>query len=181
MFQTIVSYCIGMFKLYFTIYCVLQCYVMSAIELDVELKSFDELAYENWPVYSIVDKLPYLLDEHMKMSFENEFNNWLGESEKLNTNVGISQQTMVQSLTDFRTPEEINEYFLECDVDGNGLIDIVEFVVCRGYYDSNTNPYGLSEYDFLESIIIHDYEEKRNDPNVQLPGYKYDEDGIIID
>jgi hypothetical protein len=149
-------------------------------------------AYERWPSFSLLEKLPYLLDERMKVSFKIEYDQWIARNKDsadvsaegasaMTPPTGIQFRTMVDHLSEFLSEEDVVQYFKDCDSDRSEAIDLTEYVVCRGIYDAYANPHGIGEYDVLESILIHDFEEKMNDPNARLPGYKYDENGIIID
>lgn len=150
---------------------------------DIPLHSMDEDIYQRWPSLSLEEKLPYLLDTITKATFTTEYEKWLSYEGTPGTEgeEGFTEETMLEQLKEFRTEEEIAKYFRECDTDHNYRINYLEFIVCRGWYNSYAEPLGLGEYDVLESIVINDYEEKRNDPNYYIPGYKYDENGIIID
>mmetsp|Transcript_63211 Transcript_63211/g.124503 ORF Transcript_63211/g.124503 Transcript_63211/m.124503 type:complete len:172 (-) Transcript_63211:127-642(-) len=154
-----------------------------ATTVDIDIQNITEEVYQDWGTYTLPEKLPYLLDSHMKASFAAEFDTWLsyhknsGETVQREIDVGVLQSR----LSEFITEEEIQHYISECDVNLNKHIDIMEYVLCRGDYNSYFTPNGHSEYDMLESIIINDYEEKRNDPNFMIPGVIYDENGIIVD
>jgi hypothetical protein len=162
-------------------------------EQEIALRTMDFDAYDRWPSLSLLEKLPYLLDERMIVSFRAEYDSWIARNKRVAENQtdgqagassepsGIQFLTMMEHLSEFLSESDVMQYFKDCDVDRNESIDFTEYVVCRGIYDAYANPHGISEYDFLESILIHDFEEKMNDPNVRLPGYKYDENGIIID
>lgn len=117
----------------------------------------------------------------MKSSFLVEFNK-LSKAEANGLAVSpVTIDTVTKIFGEFMQPEDFQNYFDVCDTDRNEEIDLLEYIVCRGWFDVYLHPHGLGEYDILESVIIHDYEEKRNDPTFRIPGYKYDEDGIIID
>jgi len=158
--------------------------VVSA-SFELNLKEFDEKAYHEWGMYTLEEKLPFILDASMKQSFEAEF-------EKLSLKgsnggvdplieVPVSYLTLLDIFSDFLQPEDIQLYMDTCDKTRNGEIDLLEYILCRGEFDAYLSPHGLGEYDTLESVLIHDYEEKRNDPNFRIPGLNYDEEGIIID
>lgn len=148
----------------------------TANDLDIEIRSMDETVYERWALLSLVEKLPYLLDEGLKSTLNAEYLVLAQDNDE-----GIVYQTIATKLADFHTEDSIRQYYDACDYSRNGHIDFIEYVICRGYYDTNGNEHGVNEYDILESIIIYDYEQKRNDPFVQQAMYKYDADGIIID
>lgn len=156
-------------------------YLMAAGIEDLELREFDETAYQEWTRYSIVEKLPYILDQSMKGSFIAEFDKLSKSGKDGLVTTPVNVDTVTRLFGEFMQPEDFQQYFDVCDTDKNEEIDLVEYVVCRGWFDAYLNPHGLGEYDILESVIIHDYEEKRNDPTFRIPGYKYDEDGFIID
>jgi hypothetical protein len=163
--------------------------IINEIQVDdsfIETKIFDEDAYNMWPTLGLLEKLPYILDNNMKQSFRAEYkklreNEIVYASSESSVSPGVSVNTLKNTFAEFVSPSEIDSYFKECDVDKNDSLDIIEYFLCRGSYDAMCTSHGLGEYDVLESIIIHDYEEKRNDPNFRLPGVKYDENGIIID
>jgi hypothetical protein len=158
-------------------------------ESEIALRLLDFEAYERWPSLSLQEKLPYLLDERMTVSFRAEYVGWIAKNKGaaevqengLSASTGIQFRTMVDHLSEFLSEGDVAGYFKDCDSDLSESIDFVEYVVCRGAYDAYANPHGIGEYDVLESILIHDFEEKMNDPNARLPGYKYDENGMIID
>lgn len=149
--------------------------------VDIPLKAIDEATYERWSTFTLPEKLPYLLDTTTKDSFSSEFLKWLELETSIEDLKGFTFHTMMTHLSDFRSENEVAQYFTDCDTDNDGVVDHLEFILCRGEYNPYAEPMGLNEYDVLESVLIYDYEQKRNDPNYQIPGYKYDEDGIIID
>lgn len=143
----------------------------------IELLSFDESVYESWPSLSLTEKLPYLLDLNLHNTLRQEYLDLLGDSRM----DGITYATIAEKFADFHTVESIRQYYDNCDANKDETIEFLEYVVCRGFYDTYGNEHGINEYDYLDSIIIYDYEQKRNDPFIQQPMYEYDENGIIID
>ena len=49
-------------------------YMVLARGLDMDIKTMDEDTYQNWPHMSMLERLPYLLDDIMKTTLTNEFN-----------------------------------------------------------------------------------------------------------
>lgn len=147
-----------------------------ASDVDIQISSMDEAVYERWASLSLLEKLPYLLDQGLKSTLNVEYLALVKDGDK-----GIVYKTIAKKLTDFHTEASIRQYFDACDSNQDGYIDFIEYVTCRGYFDTNGNEHGVNEYDILESIIIYDYEQKRNDPFIQQAMYKYDADGIIVD
>ena len=157
--------------------------VTASSELD--LKEFDEKAYHEWGMYTLEEKLPYILDASMKQSFEAEFEKLSLQGSGVGVDpsieVPVSYLTLFDRFSEFLQPEDIQQYMDTCDRNKNEEIELLEYILCRGEFDAYLSPHGLGEYDTLESVLIHDYEEKRNDPNFRIPGLNYDENGIIID
>ncbi len=148
---------------------------------DLELKNFDEEAYAKWATFSLIDKLPYILDQSMRETLSSEYKRLLADVFAYSGSTSINAPSLLSRFGDFHQLNDIDLYIKACDTNKDGEIDQIEYVICRGWYDAYLNPHGLGEYDVLESIIVHDYEEKRNDPTFQIPGYVYDDNGIIID
>ena len=148
-----------------------------------DTKVIDEDAYQHWSRKTLREKLPYLIDERMKISLSDEFSRWMTfqQTRRESTDRGFSYETIEAKLSEFQTKSVIRTYFRECDVNRDEVIDKIEYIVCRGYYDATMNAHGQGEYDVLESIVIHDYEQQRSNPLIRQPFYKYDENGIIID
>lgn len=161
----------------------LYCKIVAAFVL--ELKELDEKAYQEWGLYSVEEKLPYILDTAVMRSFEAEFRklslmtsvNGVGEL----VDVPVTYHTLLNLYGEFLQPDDVQQYMEACDRDRNEEVDLLEYTICRGEFDAYLSPHGLGEFDTLESVLIHDYEEKRNDPNYRIPGLQYDENGIIID
>ncbi len=84
----------------------------------------------------------------------------------------INLETFLVLLQDFSNTKDIMKFFDDCDTIrdniGDGHIDWLEFILCRGYYDRNGRPFDVSEFDFLENIVLMDYRKMLNDPRNPL-------------
>jgi len=174
----------------------------------VVLKSMDHSIYEQWSSFSLLEKLPYILDEYLLGCYTAEYSSIhdlpilsstietsnggsgirMTNSEdisKLSNTRGIIYPQFEVYLSEFQFIDDIKSLFEECDEDGNGEIHIIEYIVCRGYYDATGNAVdGDSEFDLLESLLIEDYEEMLNKSilDEEKSGlHKFDEDGVIVD
>lgn len=151
----------------------------------IDLKQLNEPSYDNWPKFSLFEKLPYLLSTSLLQTMDFEFKNMQADTSAVTENAVvpycISREAMHLKLFGLQTTDYIEDYFNDCDTNHDNEIDFLEFIVCRSSYDGSGNKYDNSEFDILESIILHDYETLRNDPSNKLGIYKFDENGIIID
>lgn len=91
------------------------------------------------------------------------------ESETIFCDEKITLQTFLNLLQDFQNTKDIEKFFRDCDsmwynMPGDSYIEWGEYVLCRGYYDRNGRPFDISEFDFLENIVLTDYRTMLNDP-----------------
>jgi hypothetical protein len=121
--------------------------------------------YKSWPSLSLREKIPFLIDHYFLKGLHDDFMNFAISSEH---GYIITKDKLIYSLEEFQPLSTIENYFSDCDTDQNGNIAWDEYVICRGYYDKHGGAYGMSEYDYLENIIIHDFTTQLSDPNNPL-------------
>lgn len=137
--------------------------------------SLPHSTYKQWPSLSLLEKLPYLIDRSYLVDVKNSYQRLcaLTDDPSCTAERGIELKHFQQHVGEFNTAEKVAAFFKDCDslVDlgkgekGNGKVSWVEYVVCRGHYDATGNPHDVSEFDFLENIVIMDYQRILNDPN----------------
>ncbi|KAJ1438163.1 hypothetical protein B484DRAFT_444797, partial [Ochromonadaceae sp. CCMP2298] len=157
----------------------------------VELRSMDMVVYEAWQGLTLREKLPYLLDSYLQESCLTEFRALMrlqdrGDRGADSPNEGIEFGTVRDSFQEFQSEEDIISYFQACDENKNGTIDELEYIICRGDYDTAGNLYSENEYEILETIVIHDFEDMLNssmddETLSRVLGLEVDENGIIVD
>lgn len=150
--------------------------------LDIEaVEKFKTLSlphstYKQWSSLSLLEKLPYLIDRSFLVDVKNTYLHLCTLMPDTSCKEGVTLHHFLQHGSEFNTADKITAYFKDCDslVDlgqgekGNGKVTWVEYVVCRGYYDATGNPHDVSEFDFLDNIVIMDYQRILNDPNHPL-------------
>ncbi|GMH77348.1 hypothetical protein TL16_g07374 [Triparma laevis f. inornata] len=81
--------------------------------------------------------------------------------------------------------DRIEEFFQACvDADDSNECDFVSYVVARGDYDQNGNPFDNNEWEMRESMFIKGFEDAVNNPEItemelEILGMRIGEDGII--
>eukprot|EP01031_Cornospumella_fuschlensis_P034893 gene34893-42254_t len=119
--------------------------------------------YKQWPQLRVLEKLPYLIDRAYLSNVKADF---LVSAESLvpDGSKAIAKMVLQQKLQDFITETQFHTFFSYCDINNDDLLDWVEYVLCRGSYDLSGNPHDVSEFDYLENIVISDFRERLNDP-----------------
>jgi hypothetical protein len=125
--------------------------------------------YKNWPKLSLMEKIPFLIDRYYLLGIRDNF---IGLSTDVNSDIdhvrGITGDGLMAAFKEFQTAEVVGVCFKYCDNNRDSIIDWSEYLVCRGYFDRYCNPFDLSEYDFLENIVIANFREQLNDPENPL-------------
>lgn len=161
----------------------------------------------NWPSMPLTEKLDYLLTPKDWYQYQQEFRTILNtkEDENLNQYAIISSQSTGIARDDinnvsydryndyishdvffnyhseYQEERIIEEFWQLCDTNGNNLLNLEEYVICRGIVDSHGNPYERNEFDYIEEVIIKEFWDKVSQSDYQPDIYRYDENGIIID
>ncbi|RYH32748.1 hypothetical protein EON65_00170 [archaeon] len=120
--------------------------------------------YKHWPNFNILEKLPYLVDRSYLNNLKADFFT-SAETVAEDGSQAITKMYLQHSLQDFITEAQFHSFFNDCDSNHDDMLNWTEYVICRGSYDSSGNPHDVSEFDYLENIVISDFAEKLNDPN----------------
>ena len=126
-----------------------------------------------WPHMTIKEKFPYIVDPMEISQLLNEFLQ-LGATEEIDC---LVLDEVSRKFEEFRSPNEIELFWKNCDDDMNGLLCFNEYSLCRGNFDKMGSQYQMSEYELRDKLIISEY----SDLMVEKVEYTYDENGIIID
>eukprot|EP01039_Chlorochromonas_danica_P001703 gene1703-1861_t len=153
--------------------------------------------YQQWPSLSTLQKLPFLIDGFYIRGIRREFLAMASPSSSCSSSsssssneevakttihqikggaVGdtdstrwvIQYDTLVDRLAEFQGEAAVKRFFVDCDTNDDEVLGWEEFLVCRGSYDAQINPVDLSEYDYLENIIISDFYDRLKDPHDPL-------------
>jgi hypothetical protein len=149
--------------------------------------SLPHSTFKKWAKLSLMEKLPYLIDRSYLVGIKDTFgilcSMQSGEAipvlkDKTIATLtkcakeGIKLETFITVLEEFITKKQIESFYKDCDtlhnLKADDRITWVEYVVCRGYYDAHASPHDVSEFDFLENIVILDYQNILNDPHNPL-------------
>jgi hypothetical protein len=83
---------------------------------------------------------------------ESDISNFRRDYLQIDTNNDsyISKQELLERLKEDRTPEEMNSFWEECDLDGNYECTFPEYIQARGWFDQNGEEYHQNEWDERE-------------------------------
>lgn len=164
--------------LIFVLLILMQCMLAKAFKL----KELDVETYLQWSKLTLEEKVPYLVDKFMLYDFQQEYSHFVELDVAGSNHKDLTFPILLHALSEFQTENQIRRYFDECDTNKDDIVDLQEYVVCRGYNSKNGYPSDVSEYDVLENVVLDSFKEKFIDnPKGRSPLYKYDENGIIID
>ena len=128
----------------------------------------------NWSKISFTEKLNYLL-------LDNDWYQYHLELESLGKGFEVTKEIFYNSLIEFQSENIIEKFWNVCDNNKDNLLELEEYVICRGEADRNGNPYERNEYEYREQVIMSQFWEKASLSKDQPELYRYDENGIIID
>ncbi|GMI05990.1 hypothetical protein TrVE_jg12778 [Triparma verrucosa] len=140
----------------------------------------DAEAYKKWPSWGFHERLNFLLYEEDWANFRTEF-----FQKDVTRSNSATLQDFVRVHSDFMETERIEEFFQACvDADDSDDCDYISYVVARGDYDQNGNPFDNNEWEMRESMFIKGFEDAVNNPHISeaelaILGMKIGEDGII--
>lgn len=145
--------------------------------------------YQQWPSLSTLQKLPFLIDGFYIRGIRREFLAMASPSSNEEVTIihqakdlaavdttssfpstrwTIHYDALVDRFAEFQGEAAVKRFFLDCDANGDEVLGWEEFLVCRGRYDAQINPADLSEYEYLENIIISDFYDRLKDPHDPL-------------
>lgn len=143
---------------------------------DHVLLPMNENIFSRWSALSFEERLPYLLDSSEVYKLLEELKSY----EDVGTGI-VSRASFYSQLEEFQAPESIRRFWDQCDENGDNFISVLEYVICRGDHDRYGNPSNSNEYEHRANTLLLDYETQVRSSSKMLPGFKYDENGIIID
>lgn len=77
---------------------------------------------------------------------------------------GISLNTLLTRWSEFTAPKTLYSMFQECDTDLDMSLNWIEYLMCRNQYNQYGAPFDVSEFDYIENIVLHDFQERLLDP-----------------
>jgi hypothetical protein len=123
--------------------------------------------YKSWTSLSVLQRALYLLDRSHLQNIKKEFlflHELQYDIKVLNLDQGIAASTFLEAWADFTSEKQIDNMFRECDDDKDLKIDWIEYIICRSEFNQHGQPFDVSEFDYIENIIMMDFRERLNNP-----------------
>jgi hypothetical protein len=128
---------------------------------------FTYFVYKRWPNLSLLNKLPYLVEQYFLLEVNLEFNELLNQpcdSCFSDSREAFTLLQLSRKLEEFQNDHAIQVFFSFCDENQNKEVDWMEYLIARGYFDEYGNGNDNSEFDMIEDVVRSDFETKLNDP-----------------
>lgn len=77
---------------------------------------------------------------------------------------GIRFKSLLHHWCEFSSGKSLSKLLEECDTNLNLELDWLEYLMCRNSYDQNGIPHDVSELDYMENIVLYDFQQRLNDP-----------------
>lgn len=78
--------------------------------------------------------------------------------------VGVTLNTLLTRWSEFTPPKTIYSLFQDCDTDLDLSLHWIEYLLCRNQYNQYGAPFDVSEFDYIENIVLHDFQQRLLDP-----------------
>jgi hypothetical protein len=118
---------------------------------------------------SLTNKLPKPIETTASIDPDNKTTKMSDNTTRVNCDSQLDLPFFLGHLDSFTAASDVKYFFQTCDSIFTGrsdnFIDWVEYVLCRGLFDRNGKPFDTSEFDFLENIVVSDYQALLNDPH----------------
>lgn len=143
-----------------------ECRKILALDLvdDFRTKQLSYRAYKQWPYLLPLQKAVYMADFSFVTNARREFHNLADVVEQSTLAMAISLPGLKSKWQEFTTEISIEKMFNDCNASTDGALDWYEYLLCRSSYDQHGKPHDVAEFDLLETIIMHDFAQRLQDP-----------------
>lgn len=131
---------------------------------DFKTQQLSYRAYKQWPNLLPLQKAVYMADYSFVMNAKREFDALADVVEQSTLAIGISLPGLKRKWEEFTTETSIEKLFNDCNTAPDGALDWYEFLLCRSSYDQHGKPHDVAEFDLLETIVLHDFAQRLQDP-----------------
>lgn len=77
---------------------------------------------------------------------------------------GVTLNTLITRWSEFTPPKTLYALFQDCDTDLDLSLNWMEYLLCRNQYNQYGAPFDVSEFDYIENIVLHDFQQRLLDP-----------------
>jgi hypothetical protein len=138
------------------------------------------MAFKKWGELSLLRRIPYLVDKYYLITAKGEFQNLMRQpsAEFHHLNDVFDRSQLSQQLQDYQTEKNLSNFWKTCDKNKDEVVEWIEYVVCRGYFDQQGNENDISEFDLLDGALREDFAMKLNNPTDPMVLYLLDK-GVL--
>jgi hypothetical protein len=158
---------------------------MALASLDYEnVQNFREypltyMAYQRWGYLSLLQKIPYLIDRYFLLNLKNEFDILVDKpTNEVHPFKSFDFHQLKEHLQEYQIEKNMKDFFKTCDKNKDDLVEWIEYIFCRGYFDKQGNENDVSEFDLLDDGLRSDFAFRLANPKDKMVLYLIDK-GVL--
>eukprot|EP01033_Poteriospumella_lacustris_P014257 gene14257-10192_t len=127
--------------------------------------------FKKWPELEKIQKAVFLIDRAHLVNVRREFVSLRDDIPDIPATTTVVEahsptldETLQESPSEFTPPKTIYSLFQDCDTDVDLSLHWIEYLLCRNQYNQYGAPFDVSEFDYIENIVLHDFQQRLLDP-----------------